>query len=60
MMSSPKAFPAVQRHHRNIPAGEDLAAFDASEVGSGKRDRTTRRWQAHHGAGVGALHEPLG
>src|SRR5665213_974840 len=40
--------------------GENLAAFDASEVGSGERDRTVRRWQAHHGARVGTLHEPLG
>ncbi len=38
----------------------DLATFGAGEVGSGERDRTARRWQAHHGAGVGALHEPLG
>src|ERR1700758_3260803 len=40
--------------------GEDLAAFDAGEVRTGECDRTARRWQAHHGARVGALHEPLG
>src|SRR6201997_1664862 len=55
MTSSPKARGTAPASKISLQ-GEDLAALDAGEVRTGECDRTARRWQAHHGARVGALH----